>query len=123
MRINKVCLISSARIPGNNSLAENYNTLSMGLIVDYTTGVVCDCSFTFISPVIENFVRELLVGRNLHKETTKEIMKEVENLFIAPTRKAVGVLIRENITKYYQWRKDNDMNCDFLQKSTEKFGK
>ena len=110
MRAKKVCLISSARIPGNNSLAENYNTLSMGLIVDYTTGIICDCSFTFISPVIENFVRELLIERNLHEEKPEEIIKDVENLFIAPTRKAVGVLIRENITKYFQWRKDNHID-------------
>ena len=82
-------------------------------MVNYETGEIVDLSSTFISEKVKAFLRNMLVGHNIHMESIDELLEDIDFLYHGAVKKAFCFCIKSNYEKYYEWRKDNNMNCGF----------
>ena len=63
-----VCFISTAKIPANNPMAETHKSIAIGLFINYKTGELVDVSSLYAVACVSDFLKALLIRRNIHDE-------------------------------------------------------
>jgi uncharacterized membrane-anchored protein len=100
MDINEVFVTGYAKLPQGITAKELYSIIAVGLLVDEDTGIINDADCSLVTSVARNFVKRLLIGRNI------EDLEEIEELFNqkyhGSARKALISAIRTCNEKYKQ---------------------
>lgn len=85
--------VGYARVPQGTTARGLYDVIGFALEVEASSGRVVEASCTLAVPAAEQFVRKILVGRDL-SEGIGPIMKELERRFHGPTQRAVIVALK-----------------------------
>ena len=85
---NAVYVAGIAKTGKEDSISAMYQNLSLGLVVDRTTGQTLDLGCSMVMEETVYFVRQLLVGKRL-VEDTKEMVELLCTRFFALSQKAL----------------------------------
>ena len=75
--------------------------LELAMEVDLPSGNIIEVSFSPCLPVIHEFLRPLMVGRNIHKDIDL-IINTIDQRLIHRTKKAVMAAIRDAIRQFQE---------------------
>ncbi|MBQ9720972.1 MAG: DUF3870 domain-containing protein [Oscillospiraceae bacterium] len=96
---NTVFITGTAK-PGNEDAIKNvYQVFSLSLIVDTRTDQIVDSSCTAVMNMTNNYIRSILIGRNLVTEVD-EIANELRARFMALVQKTLIVSLRDAQNRY-----------------------
>lgn len=97
--VNAVFITGSAK-PGSEDAIKNvYQTFSLSLIVDARTDQIVDSSCTAVMTMTNNFIRSLLIGKNLVAEAD-ETVEEIRKRFMGLVQKTLIVALRDAQNRY-----------------------
>lgn len=100
MEVNEVFVTGYAKLPQGITAKELYSIIAVGLLLDEDSGEIIDADCSLVTSVARNFVKKLLVGRNI------EDLEEIEELFNqkyhGSARKALISAIRTCNEKFKQ---------------------
>lgn len=102
-----VYIISYAKLPSNVSAAVYVGHLGLGFIVNHQTGVIEDISCTLLTKVARNFLKNLIIGYNIHENSIEPLIEKVKLLFHGNSQKAICVVLKDNYNKYNEWKNRN----------------
>lgn len=85
---NYIFVAGVARTAKEESISHMYRYLSVGLVVDSDSDLIIDADCTMAMDLTRGFIRELLVGRNLHTGID-EIVKVIHRRFLGLSQKAL----------------------------------
>lgn len=85
--------VGYARVPEGTTARELYQLIGLALEVDMESGRVVDASCTLAVPLAEQFVRRLIVGRELGREF-EGIVREIEERYHGPTQRAIVTALK-----------------------------
>ena len=103
------CFIAFAKLPSDTPLYEMHKSISMGFVVNYETGVIEDIISSLIVPETKLFVRDLLIGHNIHEENFADIVANIQFRYHGGAQRAICVALKQCYDKYYKWRDDMKM--------------
>lgn len=104
-----VYFISYAKLPSTISAAKLLEVVGVGLVINVKTGVIEDTSCTLITDEAKRFLKEIIVGHNIHKEEgIDKLIDEVQNRFHGLSQKAICVAIKATIERYETWKIENE---------------
>ena len=107
------CFITTAKIPANNPMAEAHEAIAVGLFINYKTGEIVDVSSLYAVACVQEFLKGLLIHRNVHEEPVEDLLWSVQEYMNCSTQKAVCVCIRKAIVAYVQWRSERGFDTSF----------
>lgn len=84
----KIIVTGHAMAPKGTVLYERNKLISIAVEIDWESGEILNVDSTFATALCNDFLRYLLVGKNLLKEEDK-IIKEIENNFIVTSQKSL----------------------------------
>ncbi|SDJ88786.1 DUF3870 domain-containing protein [Natronincola ferrireducens] len=99
-----VYFISYAKLPTEISAAALHKVVGIGLIINIKTGRIVDVSCTLLTQEAKDFMKSILVGRNVHEEDVDEIIQTIKQRYHGYAQKAVGVATRGTIERYNTWK-------------------
>ena len=105
---NIVAFVTSAKVPANSPTSDIHSVISMGLMINYETGVIENVSSTFISGAINEFLHDIIVDRNIHKEF-KEILDDIEVYYNGSAKWAIRLCLKKDFEDYIKWREKRGM--------------
>ena len=108
------CFITTAKIPANNPMAEKHTSIAVGLFINYKTGEIVDVSSLYAVACVQDFLKQLLIHRNVHDEPLEDLLWSIQEYMNCSTQKAVCVCIKKAILAYKQWREDRKMDTSFV---------
>lgn len=85
---NTIYVVGHARLPAETTAKHVYEILSLGLALDKDTKKILEVSCTTLPPYGNEFIREILLGKNLVEDLNK-IFDEIRSRFICRTRNAL----------------------------------
>jgi hypothetical protein len=85
---NTIYIVGHARLPAETTAKHVYEMLSLGLALDKDTKKILEVSCTTLPPYGNEFIREILLGKNLVEDLNK-IADEIRSRFICRTRNAL----------------------------------
>lgn len=103
-----VYFISYAKLPGEMPAANLHKVVGVGLIIHKDTGIIEDSSCTLITEEARSFLKQVLVGHNLHIEGIDALIEKVKYRFHGLSQKAICVALKATYDRYMTWR--NEMN-------------
>ena len=101
-----VCFISFSKLPSDTTLYELHKVISVGLIIDYTTGVIEDLITSLIVTETQDFVKSLIVGQNIHDQPISTIIKEIKFRYHGAAQRAICVGLKQSYDRYMAWREE-----------------
>ena len=90
-----------AQLPKGTPLSEMQKVFACSLVFDRLEGRVVDASFTFLMDLNENFMRGLIIGRELPDEW-HALQQCIRERFLVPTQGVVIQAIRASIDRYLE---------------------
>lgn len=85
---NAIYVVGIAKPGGDDSIYALYQNLSLGLVIDRTTGEILDLGVSMVLDETVYFVQRLLIGKSLTKDSG-EIVELLRTRFFALSQKAV----------------------------------
>ncbi|QEK13231.1 DUF3870 domain-containing protein [Crassaminicella thermophila] len=104
---NTVYFISYAKLPTEISAANMHRVVGVGMVINIDTGIIEDTSCTLITEEARSFLKQVLVGYNLHENGIEALIKKVKYRFHGSSQKAICVAIKGTYEKYITWRNEN----------------
>lgn len=104
---NTVYFISYAKLPTEISAANMHKVVGVGMIINTDTGVIEDTSCTLITEEARNFLKQVLIGYNLHENGIDPLVERVKYRFHGSAQKAICVAMKGTYEKYMTWRSEN----------------
>jgi len=104
-----VYFIAYAKLPSNISAAKLLDVVGVGLVINSKTGVIEDTSCTLITDEAKEFLKEIIVGHNLHEEGLESLIDNITNRFHGLSQKAICVALKSTVERYESWREQNIM--------------
>lgn len=101
-----VYFISYAKLPTEISAAHVHKVVGVGMFINKETGIVEDASCTLITPEAISFIKQIIVGHNLHEEGVEPIIEEIKQRFQGASQKALCVASKGTYEKYIMWKKE-----------------
>jgi hypothetical protein len=101
-----VCFISFCKLPSDTTLHVLHKVISVGLIIDYMTGIVEDVITSLIVTETREFVKSLIMGRNIHVQSITEIINCVKFRYHGAAQRAICLGLKQSYDKYMVWREE-----------------
>ena len=106
---NTACFISFAKLPSDTPLYEMHKNISIGFIINYETGEIIDLISSLIVPETKDFVKSILVGKNLHEISISDLMSEIHFRYHGGAQRAICVAFKQCYDKYFKWREEEGL--------------
>ena len=100
MERNEIFVTGYAKLPQGITAAELYSIIAVGMLVDRDTGVIGDVDCTLATEMGKNFVKRLVVGKNLNE--VDAIDSEFNEFYFGSAKKALISAIRTCNEKFRQ---------------------
>lgn len=101
---NTVYFISYAKLPSTISAAKLLEVVGVGLVINTETGIIEDTSCTLITDEAKRFLKEIIVGHNIHEEGIDRLIDKIQNRFHGLSQKAICVAVKATIERYETWK-------------------
>lgn len=98
--VNSVFITGTAKPSNEDAIKNVYQVFSLSLIVDTRTDQIVDSSCTAVMNMTNNFIRSMLIGRNLVTEIN-ETVEEIRGRFMALVQKTLIVALRDAQNRYF----------------------
>lgn len=98
--MDKVLVTGYAKLPQGITAAELYSIVGVALIVNRETGEIYEVDCTLVTSVAREFVKSIVVGRNMND--LEAIEQEFERSYLGSAKKAIISAIRTCGEKYRQ---------------------
>ncbi len=77
-----------AQVPTETDISQRHKFVCIIVRVDIETGIITDCTVPMYTPIQNDFVKEIIVGKSLYSE--KElIIREIDELMHTPSKRAL----------------------------------
>ena len=107
---NTVYFISYAKLPSDIPTANMHKVVGVGLIIDRDTGIIVDSSCTLITEEAKNFLKQVLVNHNLHRDGIEPLVDKVKQRFHGLAQKAICVALKGTCERYLAWKMEMEQN-------------
>lgn len=104
---NTIYLVSYSKLPKNISITNQMEVVGVGLFVNYETGNIDDMICTLLADEVNEFLKKMIVGKNLNTGDVKQIIKEIEYRFHGMSQKAICSALSQVYERYQTWRSNN----------------
>jgi hypothetical protein len=85
---NEHIFSSQAQVPSDTDIYQRHKFICIIVRVDIESGIITDCHVPMYTPIQNDFVKEIIIGKSLYSE--KElIMKEIDELMHTPSKRAL----------------------------------
>ncbi|WP_430885505.1 DUF3870 domain-containing protein [Fusibacter sp. JL216-2] len=101
-----VYFISYAKLPSNMAAGQLVEVVGVGLVINYKTGRVTDMSCTLITDEAKMFLKDIIVGFNLHEDSVQDLIDAISFRYHGHSQKAICVAVKQSIERYHQWRSE-----------------
>jgi hypothetical protein len=101
-----VYFISYAKLPSTISAAKLRDVVGVGLVINTTTGIIEDTSCTLITDEAKRFLKEIIVGHNIHEEGLEKLTDKIQLRFHGLSQKAICVAVKAAVERYETWKKE-----------------
>ena len=99
-----VYFISYAKLPGEIPAANVHKVVGLGMIIHRHTGEIVDVSCTLLTKEASDFLKAVLIGKNVHTEKTEAIVESIRQRYHGFAQKALCVAAKATIDRYFQWK-------------------
>jgi len=99
-----VYFISYARLSQSIPAGKLLDTVGVGLIINQNSGVIEDTSCTLLTDEAKLFLKDVLVGFNIHDEPLEAIQERITKRYHGFSQKAICVAVLGAIERYNQWK-------------------
>ncbi len=113
-----VLVAGFAQFPKGTPVHEQYKVIGCILIIDITTDIVVEATFTFLIDTTRNFVSSIVTGQSLKNGIT-DIVKEVERRVHIPGQKALIQSIIAAYERYCELKAKNGSRPPLLNEYNE----
>ena len=96
---NSIYISSFAKLPLEIPAAEVYKVLDVGLIINVDTEIIEGASFTLVTDEAKAFLRQMIVGYDLHNGI-EPLLNKIKERFYGTSQKAVCVALNIVYEKY-----------------------
>jgi len=100
-----VYFISYSRLSKSIPAGKLLDVVGVGLIIHQETGVIEDISCTLLTEEAKLFLKDIIIGFNLHTQPIETLIKNVTERYHGMSQKAVCVAINDAYERYLQWKK------------------
>ena len=100
----QVYVTGNARCPEKSTIGSVYEIFAVELIINLETDVIVDASCTLVTELGRQFVRNLLVERNIVKEINN-IINDVNQYYQAVPQKTLVSALKDALNKYKLYKK------------------
>jgi hypothetical protein len=100
MERKEIFVTGYAKLPQGITAAELYSIIAVGMMVDRETGLIADVDCTLATEMGKNFVKNLVIGKNLNE--VEAIDAEFNLNYYGSAKKALISAIRTCNEKYRQ---------------------
>ncbi|MDK2920439.1 MAG: hypothetical protein PWQ37_3172 [Candidatus Petromonas sp.] len=101
-----VYFISYAKLPNSISAAKLLEVVGVGLVINVKTGVIEDTSCTLITDEAKKFLKDIIIGHNLHEEGVDKLIDNIQRRFHGLSQKAICVAVKGAIDRYESWKNE-----------------
>ncbi len=101
-----VYFISYAKLPSNMAAGQLMETVGVGLVINYKSGSVTDMSCTLLTEEAKMFLKDIIVGFNLHDDPIQDLIDAVSFRYHGHSQKAICVAVKQTAERYQQWRSE-----------------
>ncbi|MBI9013421.1 MAG: DUF3870 domain-containing protein [Clostridiales bacterium] len=101
-----VYFIAYSRLSKSIPAGKLLDVVGVGLIIHQETGVIEDTSCTLLTDEAKLFLKDLIVGFNIHTHPIEELLDYVCSRYHGMSQKAVCVAIRDACERYIQWKNE-----------------
>ncbi|MCH4891259.1 DUF3870 domain-containing protein [Acidaminobacter sp. JC074] len=98
-----VYFIAYAKLSHNIPAGKMLETVGVGLIINRHTGVIEDTSCTLLTDEAKQFLKEIIVGFNLHNQPIDMLLDKIADRYHGFSQKAVCVAVNNAYERYIQW--------------------
>ena len=105
-----VYFISYAKLPSSISAAKLLEVVGVGIVVNIKTGIIEDTSCTLITEEAKKFLKDTLIGRNLHKDGVDKLVDSIQFRFHGLSQKAICVALKGAVERYEIWKEENNIS-------------
>lgn len=99
-----VYFISYSRLSQAIPAGKLLDTVGVGLIINQVTGVIEDTSCTLLTEEAKLFVKDILVGCNLHEDSIESLQERIIQRYHGMSQKALCVAVAGAYERYMQWK-------------------
>ncbi|MBU5269955.1 DUF3870 domain-containing protein [Clostridium cochlearium] len=104
---NTIYVTGMSKSNNMDPITKMYNSFFLGLILDKDTDIIIDVTCNTISDITNDFIKTILVGKNLVKDLNKIIL-EINERFLATSQKALIVALKDSFNKYEMYKRKNN---------------
>lgn len=101
-----VYFISYAKLPSGIAAQKLLDVVGVGLMVNHKTGVIEDVSCTLITDEAKQFLKEIIIGFNLHESPLDDLIESIEFRFHGLSQKAITVALKGTCERYFKWKNE-----------------
>ncbi len=101
-----VYFISYAKLPSTMAAGLLMEMVGVGLVINYKSGTVTDTSCTLITDEARMFLKDVIVGFNLHDTPIQDLIDAICFRYHGHSQKAICVAIKQTAERYQQWRSE-----------------
>ena len=91
-------------MPGGIAAGKLLEVVGVGLIINKVTGVVEDLSCTLLTEEAKYFLKDLVIGFNVHTQPIDELTALITQRYHGLGQKAVCVATAGAYERYIQWK-------------------
>ncbi|RKD23584.1 protein of unknown function [Caminicella sporogenes DSM 14501] len=104
-----VYFISYAKLPNSIAAAKLLDVVGVGLVINKKTGIIEDISCTLITEEAKLFLKDVMVGYNLHENGLDKLIDIIQNRFHGLSQKAICVAVKAAVERYEAWLKETSI--------------
>jgi hypothetical protein len=77
-----------APVPSETDISQRHKFVCIIVRCDIDSGEIVDCHVPMYTPIQNNFVREVVIGKSLHSDK-ESILREIDELMHTPSKRAL----------------------------------
>lgn len=104
---NTIYVTGISKSNNMDPITKMYSSFFVGLILDKNTDIILDITCNAISDITNDFIKTILVGKNLVKDLN-EIILEIDERFLGTAQKALIVALKDCFNKYSVYKQKNN---------------
>ncbi|MCR1899574.1 DUF3870 domain-containing protein [Irregularibacter muris] len=101
---DSVYFSTTSKLPSGAPSEQVYHALDIGLIINSKTGVIEDISATLLTEETRDFLKELIIGFNLHETDLEVLLNRLKFRYFGYAQKAICVAIKHINFNYLKYK-------------------